>query len=177
MTSSLPILAARLTFGYYEPEDRLTLLTADARRSGVHVALTRRLTDRLINGLAHLLEQSSVVASTAPADLRDDIILMEHQDALFGHGERPLSDAPGATGSVPSLPAPRLVTAVDVRITPKSFELLLRDAQSPLIRLSLNRLEVHRIVEGLSQRAEAAGRNIAVEAAWLELGQTEIVFN
>jgi hypothetical protein len=36
---------------------------------------------------------------------------------------------------------------------------------------------VHRIVEALSQRAQAAGWNMSVEAAWLDPAQTEIVFN
>ena len=78
---------------------------------------------------------------------------------------------------MPNLPAPRLVTAIDVNITPATFEIQMRADQTPLIRLSLNRLQVHQLVEVLSQRAEAAGWNIPVNAAWLEPGQTEIVFN
>lgn len=180
MATTLPILATRLQFAYNEPEDRLTLVAVDAKAQGVHVALTRRMTDRLINGLARLLEQSSAVAVQAPAELRADIILMEHQDALYGHEEAGQAsaspeDRPGAV--IPNFPAPRLATTIDVTVTPTTFEMRVRDEKVPLIALSLTRLEVHRVVETLSQRAEAAGWNIAVDATWLELGQTEIVFN
>ncbi|WP_336488256.1 hypothetical protein [Methylobacterium nigriterrae] len=168
----------RLRFAYSETEDRFSLIAWDAEREGIHAVMTRRLTNRLVNGLAHLLEQSSPIASTAPADLRDDIILLEHQDALYGQRQAPSSNQSGtAEGTPTNLPASRLVHSISVNITPRTFEVLLRDAQSPLIRLSLTRPEVHRVVESLSQRAQAAGWNMSVEAAWLEPGQTQIVFN
>ena len=176
MTATLPIVATNLRFAYNETEDRLTVLATDAQSQGVHVALTRRLTDRLINGLAQLLEQTSTVAVKAPAEMRDDIILMEHQDALYGQGQAPTTD-PGTGKALPNLPVPRLVTSIDVSITPTTFEIRVGDAQTPLITLSLDRFHVHRLVEALSQRAEAAGWHIAVNAAWLEPGQTQIVFN
>ena len=177
MTATLLIVATNLRFAYNETEDRLNLLATDAQSQGVHAALTRRLTDRLINGLAQLLEQSSAVAVQAPAEMRDDIILMEHQDALYGQGQTPTLTEPGTSEAMPNLPVPRLVTAIDVSITATTFEIRVRDTQTPLIALSLNRLQVHRLVEALSQRAEAAGWNIPVNVAWLEPGQTEIVLN
>jgi len=180
MATTLPIVAARLQIVYSEPEDRLTLMAVNAKAQGVYVALTRRITDRLINGLAHLLEQSSPVAIQAPAELRADIILMEHQDALYGHEQADQAPdlAEEQSGAIlPNLPAPRLATAIDVTVTPTTFEIRVRDEGAPLIALSLTRLEVHRVVETLSQRADAAGWNIAVDATWLEPGQTEIVFN
>lgn len=172
MAPTLPIVAASLRFAYSEAEDRLTLLAADARGQAVHVTLTRRLTDRLVNGLAQLLERSNALAVQAPAELRDDIVLMEHQDALYGQGAAPQAEAV----ALPDLPAPRLVGAIDITVTPATFEIGLRDA-GPLVALSLDRRQVHRIVEALGQHAEAAGWNIAVAAAWLEPGQTEIVLN
>jgi hypothetical protein len=138
------------------------------------------MTDRLINGLASLLEQSSAVAVQAPAEMRADIILMEHQDALYGHdrdGQPYVSSEEGIGDVIPNLPAPRLVTAIDVKVTPTIFEIRARDDRNVLIDLSLSRLEVHRVVERFSQQAEAVGWNINVDATWLEQGQTEIVFN
>lgn len=175
---ALPIRAVSLAFAYDAPEDRLSLLAADGAGHGVHVALTRRLTERLTNGLARLLERSNALASQAPAALRDDIILLEHQDALFGRGGPALPEASvAADGPAPALPAARLVGAVDVTLTPATFEVSLRDGTADLIGLSLDRLQVHRLVEVLSRRADAAGWNLALDAAWLEPGQTEIVFN
>lgn len=174
MAPTLPLLTVSLRFAYSEPEDRLTLLATDVLNHAVHVALTRRLTERLVNGLAYLLEQSSAVAVQAPAEMRDDIILMEHQTALFGQGEaaagpEPASDTP--------LQAPRLVTALDVTLTPTTFEIVMRAAETALVHLSLNRLQVHQLVEVLSQRAAEAGWAIAVGAAWMEPGQTKIILN
>jgi hypothetical protein len=178
MPPSLPIAAARLAFSYSEGEDRILLLGWDAQQNGVSTAMTRRLTNGLVNGLAHLLERSNMLASTAPADLRGDIILMEHQDALYGGTQdAPAGEETEVKETPQTVPAPFLVHAVDVNITPQTFEILFRDLQNPLIRLSLTRPEVHRIVEALTQRAQAAGWNMSVEAAWLDPAQTEIVFN
>lgn len=177
MTSPLPLRATSLQFGYWEAEDRISVLAWDAQRNGVHLCLTRRLTNRAVNGLAHLLEQSSPIASTAPADLRDDIILLEHQDALFGEAQTSPQQPPASGEATLKVPAPRLVSAVDVNITPQTFELLLRENESPLIQLSLNRLEVHRVIESLHQKAKVADWNMSVESAWMEPGQTAIVFN
>ena len=188
MPASLPIRAATLTVAYGETEDRLTLVAADAGGRGVHAALTRRLTERVVNGLAGLLERSSAVAVQAPAEMRDDIILMEHQGALYGRGVdkgadtgaggNPAAPDGDAAGAAPAdLPPPLLLTAVDVTVTPATFEIRMRAGATPLIALSVDRLGAHRIVETLGQRAEAAGWHIALDAAWLDPGHTEIVLN
>ena len=176
MTAALPVRAASLRVGYLEAEDRLPLLAADAAGLAVHAALTRRLTERLVNGLAHLLEQSSAVAVQAPAAMRDDIILMEHQTALYGAGA-PTGEAAEQADEPPALPVPQLVTALDISITPANFEIRMRAGETALIHLSLDRLQVHRLVEVLGQRAEAAAWSIPVGAAWMEPGQTKIVLN
>lgn len=177
MTATLPIAATSLRFAYSEPQDRLTLLAADPRGQGVHVALTRRLTGRIINGVAQLLERSNALAAAAPAEMRDDIILMEHQDALYGHGQAVLPVGENTSAAVPDLPPPRLVTAVDVTVTAVTFEIRLRETDTALIALSLDRLQVHRLVEALSLQAESAAWNIGLDAGWLEPGQVQIVLN
>ena len=176
MISTPPIIATNLRFGYSEAEDRLTLGAADAEGQAVHVMLTRRLTERLVNGLAHLLEQSSAVAVQAPAAMRDDIILMEHQTALYGAGA-PTGEAAEQADETPALPVPQLVTALDISITPATFEIRMRSGETALIHLSLGRLQVHRLVEVLGQRAETAAWSIPVGAAWMEPDQTKIVLN
>ena len=92
-------------------------------------------------------------------------------------GQPSASSEEGIGDVIPNLPAPRLVTAIDVKVTPATFEMRARDDRNVLIDLSLNRLEVQRVVETLSQKSEAVGWNITVDATWLELGQTEIVLN
>lgn len=177
MAPNRPIVATNLRFAYSELEDRLTLLAIDVHEQAVHVSLTRRLTERLVNGLAYLLEQSSAVAVQAPADMRDDIILMEHQTALFGQGDTQKNSEADHIKDTSPLPVARLVTAMDVTLTPSTFEIQMRSGDAQLIHLSLNRLQVHQLVEVLNQRATAAGWHIAVGASWMEPGQTKIVLN
>lgn len=177
MTDTLPIVAVSLRFAYSEPQDRLTLLAANHQGQGVHVTLTRRLTARIINGLAQLLEQSNALAAAAPVEMRDDIVLMEHQDALYGHGQDPIPVGTDSGAAAPDLPSPRLVTAVDVTVTPATFEIRLREGDIALVALSLDRLQVHRLIEALSQQAEGAAWNIGLDAGWLEPGQAQIVLN
>lgn len=178
MSLPLPLAAASLTFSYSEPEDRLLLIAADAAGTRLPVVMTRRLTGRLVNGLASLVERSSPIASTAPAAMRDDIILLEHQDALFRQQEAAAAGQSMLWSKVErELPASRLVKAIDVTVTPGAFWLLLRDSAGPLITLKLTRHAVHRLLETIGRQAEAASWNLAIDAAWLEPGQTEIVFN
>lgn len=176
---STPPLSTRLSFAYNEPEDRMTVLATDVRGHGVHVIVTRRLADRLINGLARLLERSSALAERAAPDVRGDIILLEHQEALFGEGSGGATlsafDPGGMDAGTSSMP--RLVTAVDVTVTPTRFEVSMRDVRDTLVRLSLDRRQVHRILAMLRQRAEAAGWNIALDASWLNPQQAQVVFN
>lgn len=178
MSPPLPLAAVSLTLGYNEPEDRLVLIAADAAGARLPVLMTRRLTGRLINGLASLVERSSAMASKVPAELRDDIILLEHQDAVFGqqHAAAQRQPGPGSTAGL-DLSAVRLVKSVDVTVTPQAFRLLFRDAREALITLSLTRLAVHQVLETIGRQSEAAGWDITIDAAWLDPGQTEIVFN
>ena len=176
MTGPLPIAAVSLTFAYDESEDRLMVMAADLQGQTVHAAITRRLTGRIINGLAQLLERSNTLAVTAPLAMRNDIILMEHQDALYGRGSVSILGDIEASVAISDLP-PRLVTAVDVTVTAATFEVRLRNGASALIALSLDRLQVHRLVEALTQQGEGASWNIGLDAGWLEPGQMQIILN
>jgi len=71
-----------LSLSYNIAEDRLIIIATGQNKARLALLLTRRLTERLINGLAALLEKSSVVAARAPAELRGDVVLLEHQVAL-----------------------------------------------------------------------------------------------
>jgi len=171
--ASHPMIATSLRFGYDEPQDRLIVLASNATGEGLAFALTRRLTGRLINGLCVILERTSISVSKAPADLRDDVILLEHQGALSAQGApQPQSPAP----QVPREPA-RLVTRIEITTTPIGVVMTLRDPRRPLVRLNLTRIGLHRMLEVLSRNAEAAAWNIAIDASWLEPGQKNIVFN
>jgi hypothetical protein len=174
------MLAKQLTFGFNETEDRLVLIARDGHDKAVAFALTRRLTGRLINGLATVLERSNTFASTAPAEMRDDIILMEHQGALSGTGEEQ-PDTSGAWSSGEGtlrLNAPaHLVTKIDIKTAPTDFQILLHTNDGVQIGTKLNRVDLHRVVEVIKRKAEAADWNIQIGALWLEADQTDLVLN
>ncbi len=53
-----PLSAASLAFAYDELQDRLIVLASNSSGEGLALALTRRLTGRLINGFCVILERS-----------------------------------------------------------------------------------------------------------------------
>jgi hypothetical protein len=173
-----------MSFGYNEPEDRLVLLVASA--AGEHVALlfTRRLTGRLINGLAAVLERSSAAAKQAPAGLRGDVVLLEHQGALSaastpdGTGEGKSAEKGNASADRVTKEVPvRLVASVSVTTKPDTFEFSISDAKEALATFAANRTEVHRLLDVLARQVKSANWNLQPVATWLEPGQTSVVLN
>lgn len=182
MTKPEPLTVIGLSIGYSLGEDRLVLFASHSGGNELRLLLTRRLTGRLINGLAKVLERSSVTAAKAPAEMLDDIILMEHQDALYGDVGGKQDASGSATSSSPGLrpksfEPPRLVTSIDITTKPLLFQIVLRDALGSAAGLNVNRRSLHRILETMSRHAEAAEWHITIDARWLETGQTEILLN
>ncbi|WP_093154770.1 hypothetical protein [Thalassobaculum litoreum] len=178
----LPIAVKSMSFAHSEPEDRLVLLVEGEAGARLALMFTRRLTERLMNGLAGIIERSSVAANHAPADMRGDVVLLEHQGAVLatsepsGAGVLPgtqQSQAEAITGEVPA----RLVTSVSVTVHPETFDVVMHDAETILARFQANRTELHRILDVFGRQAKAAEWNLRTEASWLEPGQTRVVLN
>ena len=70
-----------INFGYDAVEDRLLLdcIGGDAART---LLLTRRITRRLLHGFANALETSSPAVRRAPAEVRREVIALEHFSSL-----------------------------------------------------------------------------------------------
>jgi hypothetical protein len=136
----------------------------------------------LINGLAVILERSNVAASTAPDELRSDIVLMEHQGALAGvpaaaqGGEASSQATPGSSGATVQI-NPRLVTSVDIKTNPTDFHMVLKAAGGVPVAVVLNRLDLHRLVELLKRQADMAGWNLQIEADWLGDDHSQLTLN
>lgn len=163
--------AVQFSVMFLEEEDRLLLLASDAAGAQEALVFTRRLTARFINGLAALLEQSNVVASTAPSELRNDIVLMEHQGAVFGLDASPSGEAQGqspaaSTGETVQV-RPRLVTAAQITMHPADFHMVLQAPGGLPVAVVLNRFDLHRVVELLKRKAEDAGWNLQIDVGWL----------
>lgn len=181
MTESIAAFhAVRLTLLFLESEDRLLLLAANGNGAQEGLVLTRRLTARLINGLAALLERSNVAASTAPEDLKNDIVLMEHQGALAGT-EAASSETAGKAAVMPEnsmarIPQ-RLVNTVNIKTNPADFHIVLQAPGGVPVATAMNRLDLHRLVELLKRKSETAGWNLQIDAAWLGDDHAEFTIN
>ena len=179
----LPIKATSLTFSYSEAEDRLVVLASNPTGAKIGLLLTRRLTGRLINGLAGILEKSSVAASHAPAEMRDDVVLLEHQGAISDKGTQeqtksaPDTDAPPLTQQPVQIQTVH-IQSIDVSVKPTLFEIVLKDGRlQPIVALDIGRAELHRVLALLTRKAEEADWDIRIEAGWLEPGQTSLTLN
>ena len=184
----LPVKATSLTFKYSEPEDRLIVLASEPAGTKIGLFLTRRMIGRLINGLAGILEKSSLAASHAPAEMRDDVVLLEHQGAIGNKGAPPQQGQP-ATGMTPARnPAQAArepvqvqsvhIQSIDISVKPRHFELVLKDGKrQPIVTMDIGRPALHRLLDMLTRKAEEADWNIRIAAKWLEPGQTSVSLN
>lgn len=67
---------------FHQDEDRILMVCRGGTGSSQAVWLTRRITRRVLKEFGMLLLRSSVAAARAPASLRTDVIILEHQAAL-----------------------------------------------------------------------------------------------
>jgi len=176
------IQARLLAFNYSEAEDRIVIVVTGQGHEKHALFLTRRFTDRLLNALASLLKQSSPAAAQAPVELQDDMVLLEHQNAVVAtnQGEnRPLPPGPGARTSAAAKEKIRtgLVTNINVSTKPRHFDLTISSGEAITVDCRLSRKELHWVVGMLSSKAEEANWNIRLDASWLETGQTAVTLN
>ena len=157
-----PFPATRLQLAFSQLEDRLVLVAVASTGAETVLLLTRRLTAQLISGVAGVLQRSSPEASRAPAGLRDDVVLLEHQEAVARPAGPQLPSPAGRT-----LPAPRLVTAVRLTTAPDRFTMLIEAAAGEPVRLVLTRPELHQWLALLRRQADHAGWNLPLDATWL----------
>ena len=172
---------ARLSFGYHEIEDRLVMIVADRGGEAKSLLLTRRLTGRIVNALAHVLEKSSPEARNAHSGLRDDIVLLEHHDALHSQkaGASGSASDKGQSKSKPSIgsgPA-QLVHRGRITTRPDGFTFTLMGAKQTLAAMKLSRKDLHRVLETIRRFADQADWDIKIDANWLDPDPSEIVVN
>ena len=175
----LPIKATSLTFTFNESEDRLVVLASNPAGAKIGLLLTRPMTGRLINGLAGILEKSRLTASHAPAEMRDDVVLLEHQGAFSGGStQEQAKPAPDADAPQPVQIQTVHIQSIYVSVKPTLFEIVLKDGRfQPIVALDIGRAELHRVLALLTRKAEEAVWDIRIEAKWLEPGQTSLTLH
>lgn len=179
---STPAPRPSLACGYSPQEDRLVLTVSDKEASrSIH--FTRRLTSKLVNALAHILERSNEVVGKVPAALRDDVILLEHIQALgrASKAQKPVAPQTDAARAAAGAPArtrsAHLAVKVTIAPSPPGFHLILFGRSGPLLQARMNREELHRFLELFRGHAETASWNLIMESAWLQSEQSDIVIN
>lgn len=180
-----PLQAKSLTLTYNIPEDRLVLLVVGAQGEKIGLLITRRLTGRLINGLAGILEKSSPSVSRAPADMREDVVLLEHQEAVSDNISKEQSggsgmtagQTPGAKGGQSIQVKTAILTAIDVATKPTHFELKLKSGSDVVTGFNATRNELHRTLGMLKTKAQEADWNLQLNASWLGTDQSMMVIN
>lgn len=167
-----PLSVSSLSLFYNEAEDRLVFLATDEAGTRLALVLTRRLTARLIDGVASILQKSNLAASMMPADIQADLVMLEHQEAVAhrAHGSSKTDggspDARPATGWPMQLPG-IFVTSVDIVTMPTHFRIRIRNGKAVAAHFDCNRSELHRVLDMLVARASQADWGIAVKAEWL----------
>ena len=160
------IEVSNITFSYSEAEDRL-LLNCAGQSAAQTLLLTRRVTRRLLGGFAEALVRTSPSLVKVPADLRREVIVLEHFSSLateVGSGNQP-----GPTGEATSAEelGQALVWKVDLEIQPTMFRLAFHSGERPLVTLGLTRRDFHKLLAALDRWALVAEWNIRGDAGWL----------
>lgn len=170
-----------LSLAFSQPEDRLLLLVNNPTGPQNALFLTRRLTAHLINGAAGLLTRSSATAAKAPGEVRNEILLMEHQGSLPDDApSNSRSAAPeqgGNTGEKSQKISPQLVDSISIKINPTSFQITMKTKKDSPVSITLNRRDLHRVLELLKTKSEKAGWNLQIGATWLDSDKTKLTLN
>ncbi|MBB1126640.1 hypothetical protein [Thiospirillum jenense] len=168
-------ITQQLSCYFDQVEDRLLLMAHAPHGQLRTVALTRRLTERLINAFATLLMDSSALAMRAPTEARADVVLLEHLSAVTTNrhfNPPPSITTPAASAmTTQSSPAPNnpsipLISSLQVQIEATAFHLHFHTASDEVLILTLQRPELHCLLELLRHYAEVANWNIVIETAW-----------
>ena len=173
-----------LSLIYNQHEDRLIMTTTLSSGERRALLLTRSLTGRLVNGLAGLLKRSSKVAARAPDEMRDDLVLLEHQGAVSslsgGHSASRMTQPASGEKQLPlqpeTLPA-ILVTSISVQTRPTHFEFVFKAGKQAIARFDPNRSELHRLLRLLIRKTEEADWRLDLQSDWLEADKSTWAVN
>lgn len=151
----------------YEPEQDRIILVVREQKSHHQFWLTRRLLRAMLGAMVTLLTQSSSVAGRAGGDVRSDILLFEHVDAIA----RRIQDV-----QVPDVkvgPAPdgsgvetRLLRQIELSARADQFSLTLSTGEAPTTSVAMSRDNAHQLISMLYDRALLAEWDLR-ELDWL----------
>lgn len=147
-----------ITFNFSEAEDRVILSCSFADQPPLALLLTRRMAGPLLENLARMLVETSDVAATLPVRLREEVIMMEHAQALAKVAEQ------AAQAVAVTVPAERdgaahhLLTRIDFQRQPERCTLLFfcNGSDASLAAITFTRAQLHWFVDTLDRFAQRA---------------------
>lgn len=158
-----------IRMGFLEQDDRL-LVDFVYPASTVTVLITRRITRRIIQGLAHILATSNAAMARVPAPHKTEMLIWEHLSSLHPANSGQSGGGPG--GSPPEQPhrppAPwPLLLRLDLTPQNAAFALRFEAADGAVATIDMNRGELHRLLASLRQLARHGGWDLDAEVGWL----------
>jgi hypothetical protein len=153
-----------IRMGFLESDDRL-LLDFVYPDETMTLLITRRITRRMIQGLAQMLANSNAAMARVPASHKTEMLIWEHLSARqLGEG----CDAGPAAEQPPrkKMPWP-LLQKLDVTAQKGGFCLSFQGSDGVLVTLDTNRGELHRLLASLRQLARHAEWGLDTAVGWL----------
>ena len=167
-----------ITFSFDDNEDRIILRCKLNDKSFIALHLTRRLTGPLLEKLAKLLLKTSDVAAPLPAQLQEEVLVMEHTQALAQVAAQvQQSGAPAATPeNADEQPASHLLTRIDFQ--PQggagTLQFFCNGSDAALTAITFSRAQLHWFVDTLDRFAKRADWEIRpLQRGWLVLKDEE----
>lgn len=167
-----------ITFSFDDAEDRITLRCTLNDKTAVALSLTRRLTGPLLEKLAKLLLKTSDVAAPLPAQLQEEVIVMEHARALaLVAAQAQQSNTPAsAPDAADAQPACHLLTRIDFQPQAGActLQFFCNGSDAALTAITFNRAQLHWFIDTLDRFAKRADWEIQpFQRGWLALRDAE----
>lgn len=152
-----------LDISYMPDEDRVLLVVrqVDGRNS---FWLTRRLLRALLDGLVELLKRSSDTVTRASNDVRSEVLLFEHMDAMTRRLDTVVE--PGAAPGMAAGSAPGLLHQIDLQARGDQVSISLVATSPDPVSVVMSRDNAHQLVSMLYDQALKAQWDIP-EMEWL----------
>ncbi len=154
-----------IRMGFLEQDDRL-LVDFVYPASTITVLVTRRITRRMIQGLAQILATSNAAMARVPAPHKTEMLIWEHLSSLHpasGGGE---GGGPPEQPHRPPAPWP-LLLRLDITPMSTAFTLRFESMDGAVASIDMNRGELHRLLASLRQLARHGGWDLDAEVGWL----------
>jgi len=151
----------------YEPEQDRILLVVRNQEGHHPFWLTRRLLRAVLGGMVTLLMRSSSVAGRAGSDVRTDVLLFEHVDALTRRAQ--IATPPASEGGPVTRgdqEAPQLLQQVDLTAHADQLSLTMVNSGGRKTGVALSRDDAHQLISMLYDYAARAEWDLH-ELGWL----------